>query len=234
MTVYSSIRGYLFALAALLFLVPADARADLTLSQLVVDLRPGDQSEDIEIFNDSPERAYLAIEAAEILEPGTTTERRIAATDPVASGILVTPARSVLEAGQRKRVRIASLRVSEKERAFRILVRPVSGDVEGGKIGLKLLIGYDVLVLVRPIIPKVELKASRDSTGLRAENKGNVSVELFGGQICVKDGQCSSLPGKRLYPGSVWSQQLNRSGIVTYRVSSPEGLRKLTFQAPDP
>lgn len=231
MTAYSGICRQLTAVGTLLllFLVPTAAHADLTLSQLVVDLRPGAQSEDIEIFNDSLERAYLAVEPSEIIEPGTKNEQRVAASDPVTSGILVTPARAVVEPGQRKRIRVAAMRAPTGERAFRILVRPVSGEVEGAKVGLKLLVGYDVLVLVRPAVSKVDLQASRDDAGMRVENKGNVSVELFGGEICVRNGQCSALPGKRLYPGSVWSQPLSKPGGVTYRVSSPEGLSGLTL-----
>ncbi len=71
-------------------LLPAPARADIVLSELIVDLQPGKQSrEDIEIWNNSPDRAFVAVEPREIVNPSLPSQTGRARTpDPEKLGIL--------------------------------------------------------------------------------------------------------------------------------------------------
>lgn len=228
-TMKVSMIRFLIAFAGLLtFSRPANA--ELTLSQLVVDLSTeGRRNADIEIFNDATDKVYLLIEPSEIVGAGTPAEQRRAAIDPVASGILVTPTRTVLEPGQRKRLRIAATGSPASERVYRVLVRPVTGEISGAASGLKLLVGYDVLALVRPSQRRVEVQGTRRDGTLEITNHGNVSVELSEGKQCGSGQKCTTLAGKRLYPGASWSQRLGSNAPVTYRISSPAGITTDTF-----
>ena len=59
-------------------IVPVNqARAELALSQLVVELEPGKNSrQDIEIWNNGPDLAYVAVEPREVVGAGTPAEAR--------------------------------------------------------------------------------------------------------------------------------------------------------------
>jgi hypothetical protein len=56
-------------IAADLALPLSDARAELVLSELVVDLQPGQNSRaDVEIWNNGPDRSFVAVDPREILD----------------------------------------------------------------------------------------------------------------------------------------------------------------------
>lgn len=207
-----------------LLLGAAPGHADIVLSDLIIDL-PGDKQprDDIEVWNSGTEREYVAIEPREMLHPGTPAEAARTDPDPGQLGLLVTPARMVLEPGQRKIIRIASLAPpGDRERVYRITVKPVVGDIESAATGLKILVGYDVLVLVRPQAAAPSVSAVRSGTTLTFTNSGNVSVELTDGRQCDSSRtHCVDVPGKRLYAGASWSEQLNSDLPVEYTVKGP-------------
>jgi P pilus assembly chaperone PapD len=209
------------------------AQAELVVSQLIVEFKPGGpRTADIEIFNNSDERAYAVVEPRRLLDPGTALEKRVTMADPAQLGLLASPARLILEPQQRRRLRIATIGVpDERERVYRITVKPVTGEVEGSVSGLKLMVGYDLLVLVRPPSPRTMLKAARSGSELTITNNGNASVELAEGKQCDLAGRsCEALPGKRLYAGASWKQKLPRTAAGEYRVRSAEGWNSLKFQ----
>lgn len=197
------------------------ASAQLAVSQLIVELKPGaSRAADIEIFNDSDERSFVSVEPREIINPGLDKEKPQLFPDPEALGLLVSPTRLVIEPRQRKRLRIAAIGPEpSRERVYRVTVKPVSGDVAGKETGLKLLVGYDLLVLVRPTVsaPNVELR--RTGSVLRVLNRGNTSVELAEGKQCNEAGEnCQQLPSKRLYAGASWQLQLPQAKAGEYRI----------------
>ena len=58
-------------LMAAVLALPGAAHAEIILSQLVVDLESGqDRKADIEVWNNSEERAYVAAEPSEIVDAG--------------------------------------------------------------------------------------------------------------------------------------------------------------------
>ena len=210
--------------AGLVLLLPSPARADLVLSELVVELQPNKHMrEDLEVWNDSPERSFVAIEPREIINPGSPTQSARQDPDPEKLGLLVGPSRMILEPGQRKLVRIASLSSgSDREHVYRVTVKPVVGGIESEDSGLKVLVGYDVLVLVRPAQAAANVSASRNGRSLTFRNSGNVSVELVNGRQCkAQQAQCTELPGKRLYPGASWSIDLQSDSPAEYTLKSP-------------
>lgn len=230
MTFASRLAACLAATIALL--VGAPARAELVLSDLIVELKPGKQvRRDVEVWNDSPERAFISVEPREVLEPGRPGQSVRQDPDPEKLGLLVSPQKMVLEPGQRKLVRIASLITDEgRERVYRVMVKPVVAGVQSEDSGLKIVVGYDVLVLVRPAEVRADVAASRTGRKLTFRNIGNVSVEVVEGRQCAKgQTQCSALPGKRLYPGASWSVDLPSDLPAEYTLKSPERTDRRTF-----
>ena len=213
-------------------LAAAPAHADLVLSELIVELQPGKQvRDDIEIWNNSPERAFVAIEPREILNPSLPSQSMRQDPDPEKLGILVSPARMILEPGQRKLVRIAALSTSpDHERVYRVTVKPVVGVIQSESSGLKVLLGYDVLVLVRPAQAAASVIGFRSGRTLTFENKGNVSVEIVDGRQCAAvHTQCTQLPGKRLYAGASWTVELQSDVPAEYTLKSPGHADRRTF-----
>src|SRR5690606_21365215 len=133
---------------------------------------------------------------------------------------LVSPTRMILEPGQRRHMRIARIGPNpEQERVYRVTVKPVAGELETGESGLKVLVGYDVLVLSRPADSRPNLAAQRAARTLRFRNDGNASLELVDGRQCeAGEKACTQLAGKRLYPGAEWSVDLKSDAPVEYTI----------------
>src|SRR3954447_8226106 len=219
-----------FALSAFLF--PAAAHAELVLSELIVELQPGKQvRDDLEVWNNAPERAFVAVEPREIVDPSLSSQSERRDPDPEKLGILVSPSRMILEPGERRLLRIAALSWgTAQEYVYRVTVKPVVGGVEAKDSGLKLLVGYDVLVLVRPAQPAANVSAVRAGRNLTFRNSGNVSVEIVEGTQCnASRVQCSALPGKRLYSGASWTVELGSDGPAQYTLKSPGRTERKTF-----
>jgi len=198
------------------------AHAELLVSQLVVELAPGEhRRSDVEIMNSGPERIFVSVEPREILHPGTPAESGRSDPDPEGLGLLVSPARLILDPGQRKLLRIASIATSDRERVFRVTVKPVVGQLESEASGLKVLVGYDMLVIVRPDAPNPHVTAARANGRLILTNDGNVSVELDDGKGCdsaMKN--CQALPGGRLYVGATKTIAVGPGRRVTYKAKA--------------
>lgn len=217
----------LSVLLCFLFVMPiSSVSANMVLSEAIIHFEPGKPlRKDIEVENPSSENLYVEITPAVVSEPGTKSEKRIAITDPRESGLLVTPNKIVVPPGGRKLVRLVSLEpLGEKERVYRVTFKPVVGDLETEQIGIKVLIGYEVLILMQPAEPDPNLIVNRSNKTLRFENKGNTNILLREGKQCP-DGasddseSCERLGGKRLYPGNSWSVDLPYNKAVDYQMS---------------
>ena len=222
----------LTAVAAAAASFAAPAAAEMVLSQVIVDLLPGQPPrEDIEVFNDGPDRMYVSAEPFEILSPGTPAEQRVPAGAPEQSGILVSPQRLILEPGERRTVRVAA--IGERpaaDRVYRVAVKPVAGPVSADTSALKVFVGYDALVIVRPQQLAAEVTGERRGRTLVLRNTGNTAQELFDGRQCDAAGaDCRALPAKRLYPGASWEQALPFDTAVTYKASVGPTIRERTF-----
>ena len=222
-------RAAMALIGAVIAITPASA--GIVLSELIVDLRPGAlPREDVEVWNDSPDRTFVAVEPREILNPSAPTQSSRTDPDPEKLGLLVSPARMILEPGQRKLIRIAALAVTkDRERIFRVTVKPVIGGVQSDSSGLKVLLGYDVLVLLRPSVLAPNVVGVRNGKSLTFENRGNVSVEMIDGRQCLSPTQCTPLPGKRLYAGMSWTVPLPSDAPAEYSLRSPARTDRRTF-----
>jgi P pilus assembly chaperone PapD len=231
MTSLQIFQRILAALFGSTVLFVSSAHAEVVLSQLIVELRPGNMRQDVDVWNNSPEPAYVAAEPREIIGAGTAAQTVRVEPDPEKLGLLVAPARMILEPGQHKLLRFAAIgSVAERERIYRVTVKPEVGRLTSDKSGLKILVGYDVLVLVRPAVPRASVVTSRSGTKLTFINDGNVSVELTDGRQCDPTGKsCTVLPGKRLYTGARWTEPLKWDTKVEYRVISSAGSDRRSF-----
>lgn len=212
------LRSFL-ALAAIVAL-PTSAHADLVLSQLVVDIAPATNTRsDIEIWNNGSDRAYVEAEPREILNPGTPAQIGNADPDPEKLGLLVSPSQMILEPGQRRLLRIAAISPNfDHERVYRVTVKPVLGSLTAEGSALKVLIGYDVLVIVRPTEMRAHVSATRAGSGLVLRNDGNVSVELLDGKQCVQGTEkCVKLPDVRIYSGATTTIQVAPNQRAFYK-----------------
>ena len=91
-------------------LAASSAQAELVVSQLIVEFKPGSpRVADIEIFNNGDERSYAVVEPREIVGAGTPGESRLEMPDPARLGLLASPARFILEPHQRRTLRIAAI-----------------------------------------------------------------------------------------------------------------------------
>ncbi|HSQ95861.1 MAG TPA: hypothetical protein VLM18_07215 [Croceibacterium sp.] len=209
------------------------AHAEMVLSQVIVDLLPGKPPrDDIEVFNDGPERMYVSAEPFEILKAGTPDEQRVPSpADPEQSGILVTPQKLVLAPGERRTVRIAAIGARPAiDRVYRVAIRPVAGPISADQSALKVFVGYDALVLFRPAQFTGDLAGERKGRSLTLTNAGNTAQELFDGKQCDAVGKdCRPLPAKRLYPGVAWQQSLPFDTPVTYKAAIGTIIRERTF-----
>lgn len=208
--------------AALLPWSAPPACAEMVLSQVVLDIRPEEPSrEDIEVWNTGPERIYVAAEPAEIRSAGTIFETRVTNVDPTVSGLLVTPQRLILDPGQRRIVRVATvLPRGATDRIYRVTIKPVAGPLSARVDALKVFVGYDVLVLQRPSQIVGSVTAQRSEHKITFKNESNTAQELFEGKQCDSLGQnCRTLPANRIYAGTSWEVPLSYDTPVEYRVS---------------
>lgn len=206
-------------LAAMALAAPASA--GLMLSKVIVDLPAGmPPREDIELWNTGGERMYVTAEPAQIIDAGKPTEQRVQAADPSQSGLLVTPQKLVIEPDERKLLRIASIvPAADRERIYRVTVKPVAGSIIAGQSALKVFVGYDVLVVVRPASISGDISGARQGRELTLHNGSNSSVEIAEGKQCDAGGSaCAALPATRLYAGADWTVALPGDGPVTFRI----------------
>ena len=210
----------------------AAARAEMVLSQVIVDLLPGKAPrEDIEVWNDGDERMYVLAEPFEILGAGTPAEQRVPVTDPEQAGLLVSPLRLVLEPGEKRIIRVAAIGARPAaDRVYRVTIKPVAGAVTAEASALKVFVGYDALVLVRPEQITDEIAGQRAGRTLTLRNTGNTAQELFDGRQCdAGGGDCRELPARRLYPGASWEQELPFDTPVSYKASIGPTVRTKAF-----
>jgi P pilus assembly chaperone PapD len=206
--------------------------AEMVLSQVIVDLLPGKPvREDIEVWNDGAERMYVFAEPFEIIDAGTPQEQRKAVLLGENPGLLVSPQRLVLEPHERRTIRIAAMgERPARDKVYRVAIRPVAGHVSADQTALKVFVGYDALVLVRPAQFTGDIEAERKGRILVLRNDGNTAQELFQGSQCAATGaDCRSLPAKRLYPGAEWEQLLPFDTPVHYRAAIGPATRDRIF-----
>lgn len=204
-----------------LFLPFSFVYAQITVDQSVLEFDPSQKTQDLELRNAGDYKIFLDLKIAEIIDPHTTTPTRVELTDPRTSPVLVSPEQVLLVPGQRKRIRLIMRDPAiDSDRVFRLSVKPYTGKVSLGAAqpgkttsGIKVLLGYEILLLSRPAELKPQMEIERSDSSITLTNTGNTNVLLRRIAQCEKDGsECIELQPNRLYVGERLELELPRKG----------------------
>ncbi|MCR9095359.1 MAG: hypothetical protein NXI30_14155 [bacterium] len=207
-----------------LFLVAAPAAADMVLSDIIVDLQaPGQMRHDVEVWNNGSDTLFVEVEAQRVIDPAGDETKREVLDDPRKAGLLASPKRLAVGPDERKRVRLVARQVpTDEDLVYRVAFVPKENTTKTTEqLAFKVLVGYEVLVLIRPPNARPELVVSRDGRKLHFENNGRSSVLLRKLEACAPgpvaagvDETCQELPGNRLYAREIWDVDLPSDGPV--------------------
>ena len=218
--------GFLIGVASCM-LIPM-TYADIEVSPILIDVQGTTiNPQDIRVYNNGDEIAYVKITPKLFMYPGTPQEKLVFVDDPSKLGLLVSPSIMKISPKKFKLIRLVfTQKAGVTDRLYRIDVQPTAGDLllpkknKGNELGIKILVGYGVVVVQRPekLIPLT--KMTRTQNTLVIKNVGNTNLVIADGTQCDSKGkQCKELPAKRLYAGQIWTQTLPYSTSVTYRSS---------------
>lgn len=210
-------------------------QAAMVIDRAVVTFQAdGSPREDVLVSNPDQEPLFIDVEVLTVSHPGTGVEEREVVKDPETIGLIATPRRLMVPPGGQRVVRLVNLNGhGDKERVYRVNLNPVSGPVESEQMGVRIMVGYQLLVFVEPHDVEVKLEGQRDGTELTLFNAGNVNVRVHHGEQCPPaptPGECRELNGKRLYPGNTIVLDLPYDAPVTFSVSAADKSRKRRFE----
>lgn len=211
------------------------ARAEFAMSKMILEFTPGSpRQDDIQIISQGDDTQYIATEVYTVENPGETNEKRTLVKDPKISGLMVTPNKIVLPPRARKLMRFLLLKEQPAEELiYRVVVKPVIQGVESQKqrMALKLLVGYEALVIVRPANAQIDLSAERQGNSLVLTNKGNTNANLQTGEQCDAMGaNCKEINVSRIYAGQSWKTSLPYiDGKVKFQVWDGVEMRDMFF-----
>ena len=220
-------------LATVVYATPASA--EFILSEMIVDIAPdAPRQHDIEVISQGKDTQYIAMETIMVENPGLSNEMHTTMTDPQKSGLLITPNKMALAPNARKTVRLLLLHPQgESDEVYRLVVKPVIQGVEETKnrMALKLLVGYEALIVVRPKDGKIDINAERKGTSLKLTNKGNTNASLQFGQQCDNTGSnCKDLNVTRIYAGQTWATTLPYlDGAAKFQIFDGKEMKEYTF-----
>ena len=150
--------------------------------------------------------------------------------DRFALGLLVSPQRLVLEPAQRRVVRVAAVgECGSTDKVYRVAIKPVAGQLSAGSSALKVLVGYDALVLLRPKVVTGGVTAIRQRRRITFHNASNTAQEIYDGKQCVATQPCARLPAKCVYAVVDWSVDLPVDAPVEFTVSDGTRSRRAVF-----
>jgi P pilus assembly chaperone PapD len=201
--------------------ISATARAEFIVSSAIIEFTgDGPRQQDIELISRAKDNDYIVSEVSEILNPGAANESRRLIEDPAEAGLLVTPDKTILVAGSRKVLRFVLLKSpDEREHIYRVSVKPVIKGVQNNaKMGLKILVGYEVLVIVRPAAMQPFYNAHRAGKVFSVTNTGNTNILFQNGKQCVQVNDCKLAQVMRVYPGQTDTVTLPLDRAVTYSI----------------
>ncbi len=214
--------SFVFSLSLFIALIFSCASAhSMYIDKAIIDFLPDDvPRQDVKVTNDSDDNLYVQVEVLEVTNPGTDKEQRTPVTNPDEISLLVTPSKMAIPPNGSKTVRILNLdETLQEEKVYRINVTPIMPPLqeEGEKSMVRVVIAYQILVLVAPNQPKYVLNSVRNGKDLSFSNSGNSYVVITEGEQCVEpskdseakdDALCFAIPSKRLYPGNSYHVSL--------------------------
>jgi P pilus assembly chaperone PapD len=208
----------------------ADIFVDRAIVRLGADKPP---REDVKVINNGSDVGYVSVEVFEVKNPGTESEERIKVTDPDQVKLLASPSKLMIPPNSQKLVRIVNLETAnDQERIYRINVTPVLPPLqeEQGSV-VRVVVAYQLLVIVDPAEPREELEVLRQGYKLTVNNKGNTNVLFSDGKQCDERGEdCVEIPAHRVYAGNQWQIDLERDAPVVFNLTSHAGVREFRTQ----
>ena len=148
---------------------------------------PADKSprQDVVIGNPGDEPLFVDVGILTVSEPGTDREQRVPVKDPDAAPLIATPRRLMVPPAGSRRVRLVNLEGhGDTEQVYRVDLKPVAPPEQMDTTGVRVLVGYQLLVFVAPAESRVDLTGQRDGKSLTLTNNGNVNVLLHEGEQC--------------------------------------------------
>lgn len=230
--------GYGRLITALLAMLATHLCADISVDRVIIDFEPdGEYYADVKVANGSAKKAYVGTTVYEVANPGRPNESRELLTDPDNALLIATPSRTAIEGNQSEPIRILNLDEEQKvERIYRVVIEPATGPLKGDKDMVKVLVSYELLVIVRPVKPVFRILGKREGNTLTLFNDGNSNVYLENGRQCnpAKPTECKELTGERLYAGASWQIQLPWAGDVEFVMNTQgEDIVKKVFNGKD-
>lgn len=219
-------------LLSLLFVVQP-AFAAMSLDKIIVYLNDQPNSrEDIVVTNPDKETLYLQTEIYRVDNPGLADEQRVRVVDPKEFKLLVSPAKAIVNPGERKRFRLMSLeRDLDTEKVYRLTIKPVVGDIKSDRSALKILVAYQALIFIEPEGGKYQLGLQQGDQGWEIRNTGNINAEIIRVKHCLSKVDCTELKTSgRVYAGAALQiDQPLTSGYLDLLVRSGSGSEKITL-----
>ncbi|WBA83437.1 fimbria/pilus periplasmic chaperone [Endozoicomonas sp. GU-1] len=208
--------------------------AQLAIDRIIVDFNEESPNrDDVQLVNTSAtETLFINIEVLEVNNPGTEEETRVITDDPAKIGLIATPNQVILPPNTRRLVRLVNLLPAEgQERIFRVNFSPVSDELETGNNAVKLMVGYQALIMVRPEKTVFALEGQRNGNTLTLTNNSNTNVMLNNIRQCTDQSRddCTRYVERRLYPGNVWSMDLTGEGPLSLTAADGTALHNMTF-----
>lgn len=217
----------LIGLALAVVGVAGPAHGQLAIERPIVDFAdPDSRRQDVRISNTGDETLYIEIAPRLVRHPGTDREERVEIANPRERGLLVSPSKVVLEPGQRRLLRFSLLRRPEDtDRIFRVAVTPKVGDVQAETTGVRVMVGYNLLVIARPVGAEADLTGTRRGDRLTFRNRGSTNALLMRGRQCAPSGEpCEKLPTKRMYAGNSWTVELPYATETHWTIRTRDGV----------
>lgn len=197
------------------------ANAQLSVNRSVIEFTANTKVQDIEVLNTGDFKQYLDMKVAQIVNPELESPTRVELGDARTADVIVSPAQLLLQPGQRKRVRIIMRKTATHEDiVYRLAIKPYTGNLEvdtesGDKksSAIKVLVGYDLLLLSRPAETNPTIKVARSSDSITFKNEGNTNVLLRRIEQCDNnESNCVEIQPNRLYAGEVYKVSLPKKG----------------------
>ncbi len=201
------------------------ASADMIVDNSIIQFEPGKSArQDISVTNNGDKPLYIKVTPSVIRNPGTARQSREKIINPKTAGLLVSPNKLVIAPGGRKLIRFVNLDPRrDTEGIYRVTIEPVTSKLIAQETGLKVMIGYEILVLAQPRKPVPELLVERTGHNLIMVNNGNTDIYLFQGKQCPAEesgsSECANLRDRRLYPGNRWEFALPHDAPAQFQMA---------------
>lgn len=221
-------------IATVCLLISPFASSNLAIDRIIIDFtKDTPQQNDVRLINTSEtETLFVSVEVLEVEAPGTSEETHLIADDPFKIGLIASPNRLIIPPGTNRLVRLVNLfPADDEERIFRVNFTPVAGEQDEDENTLRLLVGYQALVIVRPNNPTFDVVGERNGNTLTLKNKGNTNVYLDTFRQCTDEelSDCEAIAETRLYPGNIRELELMHDGPVAFYAIDGSESHPMTF-----